>query len=174
MQIRELLQQGIGYAPRGGRLIDLELDAWVPGFEDGRPIRRIEAEVFPASFSVADLFDFESRTWNAPLIHSIFELSSAEAICKLRSLIEGHDDVLIWMPDPRGIFSVKSVYFLLKASTRVPSVLEENEWRLLWKLKIQDWLKLFLWRCGNNAFPFKGRMSEVMHTGGREGFMSSL
>lgn len=44
-------------------------------------------------------------------------------------------------------------------------MLEENEWRLLWKLKIQDWLKLFLWRCGNNAFPFKGRMSEVMHTG---------
>ncbi|XP_026384293.1 uncharacterized protein LOC113279856 [Papaver somniferum] len=50
-----------------------------------------------------------TRTWNVHLIHYLFDLDTATKIIAMHVHVIGEDS-LIWLPDRKGQFSVKSVY----------------------------------------------------------------
>ena len=66
------------------------------------------------------------------------------------------DDKVIWCSNKNGKLSVKSAYFLDQESRFADSgVLKKKEWKHLWKLKLQERLKLLLWKIANNSLPAK-------------------
>ncbi|KAB1219217.1 hypothetical protein CJ030_MR3G001300 [Morella rubra] len=168
IQVRSLIQKGLCWVPSGGSSILALVDPWVPFLEEGKPIGRSDIEQPFLSITMAELFDFDHNYWKQDLIDSLFEVSSAQAICNLDPLLLGAEDSCVWLPDPRGVFTVQSTYNLLKQDAGITSVFEEKDWRFLWQLKIQDRLKLFLWRCALDAFPFRGKIQAIVGRGNDE------
>uniref|UniRef100_A0A2N9I8Q2 Reverse transcriptase zinc-binding domain-containing protein n=1 Tax=Fagus sylvatica TaxID=28930 RepID=A0A2N9I8Q2_FAGSY len=60
-------------------------------------------------------------------------------------------DKLIWIADPKGIFSVKSAH-RLQQSHIWPSH-PDPIWQKLWKCKLHERLKTFVWRIGIGVLP---------------------
>jgi hypothetical protein len=69
----------------------------------------------------------------------------------------------IWTPSTNGSFSSKSAYKLI-CSQRVStasSPLSLSHWKLLWKLNLNDTLKLFLWKIAWDIVPSRIRLNQV-------------
>ena len=70
-------------------------------------------------------------------------------------------DVLIWPKERSGQYSVKSGYSLLHESPPSdPVQTEEVEarklfWRRIWKLRIPEKIKHFMWKSCTNSLPTK-------------------
>lgn len=68
-----------------------------------------------------------------------------------------------WLGESSGLFSVKSAYSVLKTIKDTNLKNGEGEcsdkskmvsfWRKLWRLKIQDKVKIFIWRLYHNFIP---------------------
>jgi hypothetical protein len=69
---------------------------------------------------------------------------------------------LIWIKDPKGSFSVKLAYVTIMEQDPSPNNLVQ--WDRIWKLKIHERLKMFLWRVGANLLPTKERISQRFAT----------
>ncbi|CAN1824010.1 Putative ribonuclease H protein At1g65750 [Linum perenne] len=59
----------------------------------------------------------------------------------------GGDDELIWGPDPKGLFSIKSAYEILAAIDR--SVVDQR-WKAVWNWQGLNRVRLFLWLAVHN------------------------
>jgi hypothetical protein len=61
---------------------------------------------------VAELLDPESGTWDEALVRDVFW---EEDVCYILATPTnpGHDDMIAWHFDSKGLFSVKSVYHVL-------------------------------------------------------------
>lgn len=59
---------------------------------------------------VADLFVRDTEQWDAVIIRQWFEEESAEAILNIPRHDRAEEDLVIWAPDPKGKYSVKSAY----------------------------------------------------------------
>lgn len=74
-----------------------------------------------------------------------------------------HNMELMWLGDSNGYFSVESVYDNLKQISEVALLEVMGEcsdkskiisfWRNLWRLKIQDKVKIFTWRLYHGFVP---------------------
>ncbi len=64
----------------------------------------------------------------------LFDVDTVEAIKKIRIPLVLTQDKLIWIKDPKGIFSTKSAYRIIQDHVKGnnPSV----QWQNLWKTKI--------------------------------------
>lgn len=68
------------------------------------------------------------------------------------------------MLEPSGRFSVKSAFLLLKPlALPASAVLSSSNWHCLWHLKLQDDLKLFIWKCAASALPVRGPLGQWLH-----------
>ncbi|XP_026451067.1 uncharacterized protein LOC113351266 [Papaver somniferum] len=65
---------------------------------------------------VSDLFMENTKSWNVHLIYYLFTEECAEKILAMNVPFAGNDK-LIWLPDRRGQFSVKSVYNVITKNT---------------------------------------------------------
>ena len=86
----------------------------------------------------------------------------AQAILSLPIPTRPSEDKLIWVPDFRGEFSVKSAYQI--SSQQVTSNnLSEALWKKLWKIDALERVRMLLWRIASNALPRKDNLSQRMH-----------
>lgn len=118
---------------------------------------------------MVDLFDFQRGGWDLNLLRQLFTSNPVQAICNLPNLFLLGVDRLIWTPDPQGCFSVRSVYQSLCWSDA--QVFSQGVWMKLWKLKIQERLKLMLWpkkkktlklwKCAHEALPLRARLASL-------------
>ncbi|CAN1751199.1 Putative ribonuclease H protein At1g65750 [Linum perenne] len=60
---------------------------------------------------------------------------------------DGGDDDLIWGPDPKGRFTIKSAYDII-ATSRDPS--PHNTWNFIWKWQGPSRIKHFLWLAAHD------------------------
>ncbi|XP_059451030.1 uncharacterized protein LOC132181816 [Corylus avellana] len=103
-----------------------------------------------------------NATWKIPLLLSLFTLHTVREIQKIFINPTPISD-LLWNPSSSGHFSSKSAYRLI-ISPRVSSFsspLVSNTWKLLWKLKINARLKLFLWKIAWDIIPSKARLKAI-------------
>jgi len=114
---------------------------------------------------VSVLIDQGSGCWFFTLIHSIFELVEADAVCAMSLSPFRGPDKLVWSGSKFGLlFSVKSAYHLelqRKAMmTGESSTLMENQglWRTLWALKLPGVTKNFVWKVYQNLLPTKTKL----------------
>lgn len=92
------------------------------------------------------------------MIRNIFEEDSPYGILSIPLPLIKQDDVPRWVHNPNGTLTVKSAYLHDQRERLVDSgVLLPNEWKKLWKLKVQYRLKLLLRKIAANALPLVRR-----------------
>jgi hypothetical protein len=115
---------------------------------------------------ISDLFISTSPqsavSWNMPMLHSLFDALSITEILKINfsSILE---DKLIWTPAANGKFSTKSAHSIISSQRIFPTdiPLSPSQWKLFWKLNLNDRLKLFLWKIAWDIVPSKSRLNAV-------------
>ena len=60
-------------------------------------------------------------------------------------------DKLVWIHEPKGLFSVKSAYKCNQMEH--PHIFGSNIWSKLWKLNLHERSKMFIWRLGSGVLP---------------------
>lgn len=102
------------------------------------------------------LFIPSSHIWNVGLVRDPFDEVNADWILNCSAPLGNLDDKLIWTPDSKGVFLVKSTYQLLSSPANHSSLPFPTEvWRELWAMPMKDRLKLLLWKIAWNALPCK-------------------
>ena len=84
--------------------------------------------------------------------------SSEESHCAMG----GSNDILIWSGNVFGQYSVKSTYVMLRAEYS-SSILRQSSnnsqshhlWKQVWKLRVPNKIKVFLWKACKNLLPTK-------------------
>lgn len=135
--------------------VTLGLSGFLPSLKPG--------VVWPSSVTrVSQLFDHQAHSWSSPLLSQLFTSDSVEAIHRLPKLSPALEDRKIWALSSKGSFSVKSAYGSLRDWSHYNRMgWSDKDWSLLWQLKVQDRLKVFLWRVIHAAFPFHGVVSQL-------------
>ena len=105
---------------------------------------------------VAELIIPGTRQWNHDLLHALFDQQTAFSIQQIHLSAFPTEDTAIWAKNPSGKFSIKSAYLANQEVSYTPSgPLSKKDWSKLWALKINEWLKLFLWKIARDSIPTK-------------------
>ncbi|KAG8382638.1 hypothetical protein BUALT_Bualt05G0098200 [Buddleja alternifolia] len=130
-------------------------DPWIPdiaGFIPSRP-----SLVSSAFDLVHSLIDPITKHWSFDILSTIFPPSTIRAILKIRISSSSEQSNLVWTPTSSGKFSVKSAYASVisyKFQSPHPSHNNLNTiYSLLWKAKIHDRFKVFIWRLLHKSLP---------------------
>jgi len=91
--------------------------------------------------------------------NSFLALEGAE-VMKITPSTRADSDVLAWVFEKNGLYSVRSAYKLLKgdqpaaamaATNEVVSSGNENAWKAIWKLNVPPKVRVFWWRVLHNS-----------------------
>nr|XP_023906648.1 uncharacterized protein LOC112018352 [Quercus suber] len=109
---------------------------------------------------VSALIDYDTRRWRADLIQSIFLPCEAKTILNIPISYNLPEDKIIWVANKKGLFSVKSAYYV---ALNMVDNSEEGEnscgdprerlWKKVWHLNISSKIKIFTWRACVDALP---------------------
>ncbi|XP_042984755.1 uncharacterized mitochondrial protein AtMg00310-like [Carya illinoinensis] len=106
----ELIKEGLRWRVGNGEKIKIWKDKWlnVPtSFRVQSPVMRLHKEA-----RVEELIVKEGKIWNENLIRGIFVESEVEQILSIPLSKMGSEDKMVWGPSNKGIFSVRSAYFM--------------------------------------------------------------
>ncbi len=95
----------------------------------------------------------ESRMWQ-----QLFDQVSIEGINNIIIPMRPTTDKLIWVKSSKGVFSGKSAYLANQVTPLISNL--SGLWPKVWKIKIHERLKMFLWRLGSNALPTRKMMAQ--------------
>ncbi|KAB1223477.1 hypothetical protein CJ030_MR2G012474 [Morella rubra] len=124
---------------------------------------------------VKDLVNSELNVWNANLLRDLFEDNSVAEIMRLHVPNFHLEDSWLWTSENEGLFSVKSVV-VSEQIQRAPlrPALDEASWGKLWKLRLQDRLKILLWQVAAGALKTKGSLARILGCEEEESFQCPL
>ncbi|XP_030923018.1 uncharacterized protein LOC115949893 [Quercus lobata] len=85
------------------------------------------------------------------MIRELFDPADVPAILSIPLPMRHKEDKSIWVPNAKGVFTVKSAYHSItnKYLPNPPSA----PWKKIWNLNAPEHLKMFLWRIGVNVLP---------------------
>jgi ribonuclease HI len=138
---------------------------WVPTIPSFKPGPKFPFNKHLPALLVRDLIDPTLHIWKSSAIHNLFDSISAKEILKIRISDEIGTNYL-WTPSTTGKFTVSSAYRFLteKSSNNASSSAFPQFWQSLWKLNLNDRLRLFLWKIAWNILPTKERLSQIRIT----------
>ncbi|KAF3455745.1 hypothetical protein FNV43_RR00387 [Rhamnella rubrinervis] len=93
------------------------------------------------------------------LLLILFEPDLVEAIKRLHWPRFNCSDKLMWIANRKGLFFVKECY--LATFYEEHKALEDNFWDKLWKAKLHDRHKVFLWRLASRVLPLNQSVANV-------------
>ena len=150
-QAKKVVVKGAFYSIGDVTTINVWQDPWVPWIQGFIPSPREEAAT-QNPILVCHIFDPNLLCWKADLVKALFDTPSAQAILSMPVPFRHSPDRLIWVPDSKGCFSVKLAYLVGCDLTSLTPSSGINRSKL-WKSKIPEMTKIFLWRLGVNARP---------------------
>ncbi len=160
--LRSLISKGACYLIGDGVFVDFWKDPWIPWQEGFSPTPKDPSAILE-NIKVANFILPSTNSWNRVVLVEIVDAASLGAILKVTIPIQPRLDKLIWTLEPLGNFSMKSV-IKSNASPRVQTP-QDPEWHGLWKLKLHERLKIFLWRLGSNALLTKVNLAHRIGIG---------
>lgn len=157
IKAREWLQKRACVKIGNGHSTNVWHDPWVPDLVGAVP-KACRGSIR----MVADLRDREVGSWNESLIKSLFIEEEENLILASPWSSNLGEDKLLWCGKNSERFSIKSSYLM-----NFNNLEEEVSmlWGKLWKLKIHDRMKLFLWRVMVDAIPTRVRMARRTRVG---------
>ena len=109
---------------------------------------------------VSALIDEDTKRWKVDTLKSSFLPFEVETILNIPLSHNLPEDKIIWVGNNKGVFSVKSAYYVALAminssnggecSYRDPRT---SLWKRIWQLKIPPKIRIFLWKVCVNALP---------------------
>jgi hypothetical protein len=108
------------------------------------------------------MIDPALTTWKAPAVHNLFDSISAKKIPKIR-ISEDTGIDYIWAPSTSGKFTVSSTYqfiFAVSSNNTISSTFPKF-WKAIWKLNLNDRLRLFLWKIAWDILPTKEHLNQI-------------
>ncbi|XP_058756815.1 uncharacterized protein LOC131630038 [Vicia villosa] len=111
------------------------------------------------NLKVSDLLSPTGKQWNLNLIHQLVGGGVAQKIVNTPLFEAVHEDRIVWNLENNDIFSVRSAYRYCINEAIDTSHLRINEnWDLIWKMKIPPRVKNFLWCLCRNCVPTRVRL----------------
>jgi hypothetical protein len=163
IQTRNLISQGACYKILRNSSLPIWTSPWVPSLPSFRPSPRNLSLPCSSHFLVRDLFT-PSWDWNLSLLSSLFDQTSIREILKIK-ILPCSETEFLWTPSSNGCFSSASAFKLLSSSRSLSIIahpsLSSTSWKHLWKLKLSDRLKLFLWKIAWDIIPTKARLNRI-------------
>jgi hypothetical protein len=137
--------------------------AWIPTMPSFLPHPKFpNNKEFPVGF-ISDFIHADTTQWNLEALIFVFDEFSVFEISKIRiSLIS--QPWFLWIFSTSGKFSSKSAYLQIKSFQDDLSVLPgitPDFWKKIWKLNLNDRLKLFLWKIAWNILPTREQVNSV-------------
>ena len=148
--LKPQLRKGMCYLIGSGEKVDVWKDPWVPWLPSFTP--KPKSNLTPMHpLLVSYLIDPETQSWRFDVLEEMFDLESIVAISKIVIPMVHRVDILSWIVDSKGTFTVKSAY-----EVNVKHLWPVNPdpiWKKLWNSKIHERLKTFIWCIGNGVLP---------------------
>ncbi|CAN1760240.1 Putative ribonuclease H protein At1g65750 [Linum perenne] len=108
---------------------------------------------------VSDFILQPCRTWDIHKLRSFYEEDIVKQILTIPLGPKDFNDRWVWHFDPKGRFSVKSCYRLIRSQNSRGDGRnmrgDEKMWRWLWQLSMPPKLIFFVWRVLKNALATK-------------------
>ncbi|XP_060668934.1 uncharacterized protein LOC132800053 [Ziziphus jujuba] len=92
--------------------------------------------------------------WNKPVIERLFDKDSSETILQIYWADNNQEDMVVWTGSHSRTFHVKSTYKFINPVSGVSS----NWWQFLWKSKIHDRLKYFMWKLASKGLTLRATL----------------
>ena len=93
-------------------------------------------------------------------MRTIFHRDEADAICQISLSRRYVADTIVWLYNPRGVFTVKFAYHvartILTEAAKVGTsrgCAAKQVWAAIWKLWIPNKIKVFTWRACHEILP---------------------
>jgi len=147
-----------------GSSIRVLYDKWLPGHPTNKilvPSYEVEKD-----WHVSELIDWATFQWNRAFINMAFSRYDAEAIYRIPLSRQCVPDMLFWLYNKNGRYSVRSGYHtarcLLNESRQEDegsNLRPSNEvWARVWKFHIPNKIKVFMWQACHNILPTLERL----------------
>lgn len=158
---RDLFIKGIRWRVGSGRHIYIDQDPWINRTSKRTPFFTPNAL---KGASVSTLMT-PSGLWDEGFIRRMFWPNDAEDILNIRLASSPTKDEIIWAPDSKGIFSIKSTYHL---ETNIrdeikDSPLDDSSSKILlkklWSIKLIPGAKICVWKVINYVIPSKSNLN---------------
>ena len=157
---KKLIEKGACFLVGDGKSINVWVDPWVPWIEEFKTKPRID-DYLQLPLKAHHFIDHASKTWHEDMVKEVFSANDVQEILSIPIPHHPKQDRLIWLPDPKGTFTVKSVHRV--AFTQASDGRPVNSlWKDLWKARLPERLKMFLWRIGANVIPTKVNLQRKM------------
>lgn len=146
----EVIRRGTRWRVGNGKLIHIWEDKWLPIPTTHKVCSpQLDFDDFPM---VSSLIDDDTKRWKVGLIRATFLPFEAETILSIPLSYILPDDSIVWIGNKRGVFSVKSAYYVVLPVVE-KAVAGENSsrdfrtplWKKMWQLKIPLKVKIFAW-----------------------------
>lgn len=138
-----------------GSIIRVYWDKWLPG---KFPTKINSPQVCaPRDVCVASLIDQDTKQWDSARIDHLFLHLEAVKIKSIPLCVTNQADCMIWPRCRDGIYSVKTSYQLLckmdslNRASGSDMASKSAFWRRLWKVKVSNKIKIFLWLACSEA-----------------------
>ena len=99
---------------------------------------------------VLEFINQELHLWRGDFIMEMFEKEDAKAICRIPLSRRYVEDSIVWLPNKKGLFTIKFAYKVTRELMRGGNVAESSRgcvgkrvWAALWKLQIPNKIKVF-------------------------------
>ncbi|KAB2598128.1 ribonuclease H protein [Pyrus ussuriensis x Pyrus communis] len=103
------------------------------------------------------LVDSDRVQWNTQLILKMFFEEEAYLIMTIPLRLFSPPDELIWIKEPKGNFTTKSTYFVVRSCSEICGDILNGSamtlWKALWRAKVPGKVKICIWRSCLNALP---------------------
>ena len=152
------LKQGTRWRVGNGKKIHIWDNKWLPTSTTYKVISP------PKDFGdfpmVVALIDVDTWRWRKDRLDSIFLPFEVETILKIPISYHIPKDSIIWVGNKKGIFFVKSAYYITRQVLN-SNLQEESSvgdvrtllWKKMWHLNILEKVRIFAWRICMNAIP---------------------
>lgn len=138
-------------------------DNWIPDRPFGKPT---SAKPQGCHLQFVSELMINSR-WNTVLILRVFNSQDAERILKIPISLTGKEDSYYWMHSQNGQYTVQSGYKIWMKEENLEGIRKRentgtsydgsmsNTWKTLWKQKVSQKLKVFIWKCLHGGLPVR-------------------
>lgn len=108
---------------------------------------------------VVDLFQMDILQWDTDIIHDMFTSRDSSLILSVPLLASKQLDQWFWAEEPKGVFSVKSLYRSLQFN-KDPIVWSDQDsiWKRIWKLGVPPKVRVTLWRAAAGCLPTRANL----------------
>ncbi|KAF5469211.1 hypothetical protein F2P56_013300, partial [Juglans regia] len=163
VKLNDFILSSVSIQINNGTATRVWSDPWLPSLHPPIPSPQIPGTYHYPDLRVAELTLENPRRWNMLLLNTLFSSKTIAAIQRIRlSQYQFHNihDQPKWKHHSSGKYSVKSAYaaFILHTNTTEPDII----WKKLWAVKLQDRLKLFLWKVYNDILPTQLSLSHCL------------